>query len=146
MLVMLSAMMQSKPPCPRCDLSSSCCITLPTHRCSSTPGTTPHSPSPPQMVCQEERAESRLQAMQASYQSLLRTAQEKLQQLRLKQGQLSAQMQTSATGSEGSHAGSGGGSGAAAGGRWGEGGIERRLPPWLLGAMGQLPLPTMPLR
>ena len=105
--------------------------------------------------------------MQASYQSLLITAQEKLQQLRLKQGRLSAQMQTSAAGgSGGSHADSSGdggggtstagrdgggihargGSGEAVQEAWGGGRPERSLHPWQYGAMGQLPLPTMPLR
>ena len=43
----------------------------------------------------EDRARQRLESMQSSYQALLRTAQEKLQQLRIKQGRISAQLEAS---------------------------------------------------
>ena len=122
------------------------------HLCRPQPRPCPIPPSLPpllQLSSQEERAQSRLEAMQASYQSLLRTAQEKLQQLRLRQGRLSAQMQTSATATAGS--GGGGSHAHRSGGEAvremrDEGRSERSLHPWQLGATGQLPLPTMPLR
>ena len=80
-------------------------------------------PSRPQIQTLENRARRHLEDVQSSHQALLRTAQEKLQLLRMKQGRISAQVeaskQTTLQGRDGSS--------------------------WGLSGTMPLPLPTLPM-